>query len=81
MTYKIKGEEVQLPLTVEAIEDWITEQRKYFDLEDPDNPANLMSLHDLRARLYRDVMIVISTRAGHAVDLAEAALKLEKIYV
>lgn len=79
MPYNYKGSETSIPLAVESIEEWIKEQRKRFDLEDLDNPANLFTLHDLRAELYRDVLLSVKSRAAHSVELAEAALKLEEV--
>lgn len=81
MSYKYKDTETSIPLAVESIEAWIAERKKNFDLEDPDNPSNLFRLHDYRAELYRDVLIAIRGRASHAIELAEAALKLEEIYI
>jgi hypothetical protein len=79
MSYNHKGTELQLPLTIESVEGWIEAHKKCFDLIDLDNPANLFTLQGLRAELYRDVLLVVKTNAGHAVLLAEAALKLEEI--
>lgn len=80
MTYKVLGSEISLPLTVESIDEWISEKRKEFDLEDVDSPSNLRHLEALRAELYRDVIFCIKQGAGHSRELAQAAWKLELIY-
>jgi hypothetical protein len=79
VSYNYKGTILTIPLAVECIEEWIEEKKKSLDLNDLDNPCNLFILHDLRAELYRDVLIVVRSRAGHAAELAEAALKLEEV--
>lgn len=79
MTYEVNGTTLSLPLTVKSIELWIEEKRKTLDLEDLDNPANLFILKDLMFELYRDVLIVVRSRASHGAELAEAALKLEEV--
>ncbi len=79
MSYNYKGTIISIPLAVECIEEWIEEKKKLLDLNDLDNPANLFTLHDLRAELYKDVLVAVRSRAGHAAELAEAALKLEEI--
>jgi hypothetical protein len=79
MPYEFKGETLSLPLTVESIERWIEEKKKSLDLEDLDNPTNLFILKDLMFELYRDVLVVVRSRASHSAALAEAALKLEDV--
>ena len=75
------GNELDLPLTVECVQNYIKRHRQDFDLADPDNPANVFRLQELRGELYRDVIFCIRQGAGHAVDLAKEAWKLEFIYV
>lgn len=63
MKYKIKNEEVTLPLTVEAIQNWIKDSGIHAE--------------SLRFLLYRDILICLKTGAAHGKELAEAALVLE----
>jgi hypothetical protein len=79
VSYNYKGTILSIPLAVECIEEWLQEKKKLVDLNDLDNPANLFILQDLRAELYRDVLVAVRSHAGHAADLAAAALKLEEI--
>ncbi len=79
MSYNYRGTILTIPLAVECIEEWIEEKKKLFDINDLDNPANLFTLESLRAELYKDVLVAVRSRAGHAAELAAAALKLEEV--
>ncbi len=80
--YKDKdGNELDLPLTVECIQNYIERRRKEFNLDDPEDPTNIFHLQSVRAELYRDVIFCIRQGAGHGVDLCREAWKLEFIYL
>lgn len=79
MSYKLNGSELTIPLAVSCIEDWIAEKRKELDLENKDDPKNLLTLQALRGELYRDTLIAVRGRAAHGAELAAAALKLEEL--
>lgn len=70
MTYMVKGAEVRLPLTTEAIQDYIAKRQTTVTNERDDL---VYTLH-----LYRDVLRCIQLGAGHGKDLAIAALKIEE---
>jgi hypothetical protein len=67
MKYIAKGMEVSLPLTVESIENLLSSIHS--------KEAASLILIDL----YRDVMLCVASGAGHAKDLAIAALKIEDL--
>ena len=72
MSYKVKGLDCELPLTVGAIEEYIDRVNSDISFKvyrDTDFP---------KLDLYRDVLRCVASGAGHAKDLAIAALKLEE---
>lgn len=75
MKYKVKDVEVDLPLTVEAIEDYIKQCKSTPILQD--DLTNQMAQLMMKTILFRDVLICISSGASHYKELAKAALKME----
>lgn len=78
MSYIVNDTRVSLPLSVESIEKWIAENSKLLN-SDLDKTMHTLILQGMMLELYRDVLVVIRSRASHSAELAEAALKLEDL--
>lgn len=74
MSYKVKNTIVSLPLTVEAVVDYVESSSTQESLDE-------IKLNNLKLKLYRDVLVCVRTGAAHARELATEALKLEDLKI